>query len=155
MAEEKQVDVSNAQVVPRGGYVEVLNAIIAEGFCPFCEEHLMKHHPKPILFRSECWLATENGWPYDGTLFHFLLIPKRHFERMEDMSAEEWADLRMVYQKIVQEHSIPGSSFWIRSGSTEHTGASVGHLHANIVSGGSRSEGDEPLRTILGFKSKK
>jgi len=150
--EKKQVDVGNAQVVPRDDYVGTLEAIIAGGFCPFCEEHLFKHHRKPVLYKTRHWIVTENSWPYLGTEYHILFIALRHVERVEDLSATEWLDLKDLHKKLVEKNKIKGSMFFIREGDTSLTGASVTHLHAHLVVGGPRKEDAEPIKALVGFK---
>ncbi len=146
-----QVDVGNSQVVPRTDYTKVLEEIVAQGFCPFCEEHLLKHHRKPILFRTESWLVTENSWPYEGTRHHFLCIALAHVEKIED-SPSLLADLQQAYAKIITNYCLDGATLMIRSGNTHVTGASVTHLHAHIIVGGERTEKTEPLRAVVGYK---
>ena len=149
---KKKVDVENATIVARDDYVQVLEAIIAAGFCPFCEEHLFKHHRKPILFRSRYWLVTENSWPYKGSRFHFLFIARTHIEATENLTTAAWIDLYHLYQKVAHESCLLGGTLFIRSGDTNITGASVNHLHAHLVVGGKRTEGAEPITALVGFK---
>lgn len=146
-----QVDVGNAQVVPRDDYVATLEAIIAQGFCPFCEEHLLKHHRNPILYKSEYWLVTENTWPYGGTQHHFLLIARAHVEATEVLSPEAWADFHEVYRLLVTRYNLKGATLMLRSGSMQITGASVNHLHAQLIVGSPRAEGAEPIKALVGF----
>lgn len=152
MARKTKVDKGNAEIVPRGGYTETLEAILAAGFCPFCEEHLMKHHRRPILHKTKYWLATENSWPYEGTKHHFLFIARPHVESTETMSPAMWEDLRKLYKKIVREYGIKGASLLLRSGDTRYTGASVSHLHAHLVSGGIRRKKADPIKALIAFK---
>ena len=149
---EKQVDVENALVVKRDEYVRTLEEIVAAGFCPFCEEHLFKHHFKPILYKTEFWIVTENSWPYAGTQFHILFISRRHVEKMEELSATELIDFQFLHRKFVKEHEIEGATLFIRSGDTEITGASVVHLHAHLVVGGPRKKNAKPIKALVGFE---
>jgi len=148
----KQVDVKNAEIVRREEYVKVLDKIIKEGMCPFCEENLMKHHTQPILFKSKHWLVTKNAWPYEGTQYHFLLIARTHVECIEKISKEAWSDLHKHWNKLQREHKFNGGTFFIRSGNVIMTGATVRHLHANIVVGKQRDDKAESIRTVIGFK---
>lgn len=147
-----RVDAENANIVKREDYTRALTEIIAGGFCPFCEEHLFKHHARPILHKSEFWIITENAWPYEGALFHFLLISRIHIEKTESMPSLLWIDLLKMYQKIVEENDIAGATLMIRSGDTKITGASVNHLHAHIIIGSPRSADTEPICALVGFK---
>lgn len=149
---KRGVDTQNAMIVKRNDYMEVLNKILDEGFCPFCEENLLKHHQKPILYKSKHWLITENSWPYKGTRYHFLFIPRMHMETIEDMPAKVWADLQKQYARTVAEHSITGATLMIRSGHTDITGASVNHLHAHIIVGSARTKKTKTIKALVGFK---
>lgn len=145
------VDIENAGVVPRDDYQKVLEQIIAEGQCPFCEQHLMRHHREPILWKSSHWIVTRNAWPYVGTSNHFLLIAREHVERIEDMSREAQAAFFDEYARIIDEFSLIGATVLWRSGSSEMTGASVHHLHAQIVVGHPRTSQSEAITALVGF----
>jgi ATP adenylyltransferase len=145
------VDPANAGVVPRGDYGNILQQIVDEGHCPFCREHLQKHHTKPILFENEHWLVTENFKPYTGLRHHFLLIVQRHIERIEDLSTAEEHDFFERYRALAQTYGFAGASIQWRSGLTALTGASVKHLHAHILVGQPRTERSIPITGLVGF----
>jgi diadenosine tetraphosphate (Ap4A) HIT family hydrolase len=148
---KRHVDAKNALVVKRSDYTQTLDAIIAGGFCPFCEKHLFKHHRRPVIYKSKYWLVTENSWPYKGSRFHFLFITRTHIETTESMSPAMWADLQKLYRKLVRANGIEGATLMIRSGDTKFTGASVNHLHAHLVSGSPRTKKTTPIKTLVGF----
>ena len=149
---KKAVDVGNANIVKRDGYTETLEEIAAGGFCPFCKEHLFKHHRRPILYESKYWLVTNNSWPYDGSQLHLLFIAQRHVEKIEDLSVAEWSDIKNLYKKIVREYEIKGATFFIRSDDVEITGATVNHLHAHLIVGCQRTADAKPIKALVGFK---
>ncbi|NNM83874.1 HIT domain-containing protein [Candidatus Parcubacteria bacterium] len=153
MPQKKQrVDTKNAGIVKRGNYASTLNSITAAGFCPFCEEHLSKHHRRPLIHKSKHWLVTENTWPYEGSRFHFLFITRSHIEATEDMPPAMWANLQKLYRKLVKANNIKGATLMIRSGETRFTGASVNHLHAHLVTGSPRTTRAKPIKALIGFK---
>lgn len=152
MARKKQVDAKNAEVVKRSDYIHTLNTIVAGGFCPFCEEHLFKHHRQPLLYKSKHWLVTKNSWPYKGSRFHILFIARKHVEKTEDAPPAAWADLQKLYRKLVKEKKIKGATLMIRSGDTKFTGASVNHLHAHLVVGSPRTKNTKPIKALVGFE---
>ena len=86
----RRVDVQNASTRARGEYAQALAKIEEAGICPFCEEHLPKHHGKPILFRNAHWIVTENAWPYEGTRHQFVLIARDHIESADVLPSEAW-----------------------------------------------------------------
>lgn len=153
MSPKKQrVDTKNAEVVKRSDYVNTLNAIVVGGFCPFCEEHLFKHHRKPIIYKSKHWIVTENSWPYKGSKFHFIFITKQHLEKTENVSFIVWNDFKKLYKKIIKKNSIEGATLMIRSGDTKFTGASVNHLHAHLIVGNPRTRKSKPIKALVAFK---
>ena len=151
-SKRRKVDVRNAQVVKRGGYTQTLEAITAGGFCPFCEEHLFKHHQRPLLFKTEHWLVTENAWPYKGLRHHFLFIVRKHLERTENLSPAMWTDLQRSYQIFVKRYRLKGATLMVRSGDTRITGATVNHLHAQVIVGSPRTKMTKPIKALVGFE---
>ncbi len=148
---KRAVDIENSTVVKRNDYTNTLEEIIAGGFCPFCEEHLFKHHRRPLAYKSRHWLVTENSWPYKGTRYHFLFITRSHVEATEDVSPAMWSDLQKLYKKFVEENNIKGATLMIRSGDTRITGASVNHLHAHLVVGSVRTKNTKPIKALVAF----
>jgi diadenosine tetraphosphate (Ap4A) HIT family hydrolase len=149
---KRHVDRKNAAVLKRSDYTQTLDAITAGGFCPFCEEHLFKHHRRPLIYKSKYWLVTENTWPYKGSRFHFLFITRTHIETTEGMPSAMWADLQKLYRKLVRANGIEGATLMIRSGNTKFTGASVNHLHAHLVAGSPRTKKAKPIKALIGFE---
>jgi len=154
MADEskKQVDIKNAGVIKRDEYVKVLEKIIEEGGCPFCEGNLMRHHREPILSKGKHWLVTKNAWPYEGAKHHFLLISNTHIESIEDASPDVWSELHEHWNKLQNKFQLEGATLFIRSGDTKMTGASVCHLHAQIVAGKPRGDDSSAITALIGFK---
>jgi diadenosine tetraphosphate (Ap4A) HIT family hydrolase len=147
-----RVDVENAEIVPRQDYVATLKEIVEEGFCPFCEEHLFKHHRKPLLFKNAHWLVTENFWPYDGVKRQFLLITRKHISHVTGLSPEGWKALGSACKRLARDYGLKGGTLLMRFGDTAYTGASVSHLHAQIIIGGKRSAKSKEIRALVGFK---
>lgn len=146
-----EVDVANAGLLPRGDYEKVLERIIQNGHCPFCEENLPKVHPNPILWTSAHWVVTTNAWPYAGVKSHFLLISRTHVTRIEDLSIGARLSFFDEFDQLSSQFNFKGASILWRSGDTEYTGASVMHLHAQIVVGYPRSPEAPAITGLLGF----
>lgn len=145
------VNIDNAGIVPRDDYQAALKSILAEGHCPFCEDYLHHHHKEPILWKSDHWIVTKNAWPYAGTQLHFLLITREHVERVEDLSLEAQQSFFAEYARLVEEFSLSGATILWRSGNTTQTGASVVHLHAQIIVSHPRTENSTPITAVVGF----
>ena len=116
-------------------YAGVIQHISEQGICPFCPNHLHAHHKEPILDEGEHWLATPNMYPYEGAAHHLLLIHREHIENVSEMTDEAWLEVRAMMVALAKRLNIKGASLLMRYGETRFTGASVSHLHAQLVAG--------------------
>lgn len=127
-----------------------MKKIISDGVCPFCHDFVDKekpaYHSNPVLVETDFWVVTRNAWPYEHTKEHLILVIKRHILTPEEMKSEEILDLWNIIKKVKQELKITHSTFLMRSDSTGMTGATVQHLHAQLVVAG----GKEPVITRVG-----
>lgn len=137
----------------QNGYQKVINEIQADGICPFCLENLKKYHKNPILQQTEHWIVTYNMYPYVGAKKHFLIIHKQHISNINELPPEAWADLHELVGAIVKKNKIKGAAFLLRFGDTDYTGASVSHLHAQLVMG-SGDPNALPILARVGNQSK-
>jgi diadenosine tetraphosphate (Ap4A) HIT family hydrolase len=130
--------------------IEVMKKIIADGVCPFCHDFVEKvkpsYHSNPVLIESDFWIVTRNAWPYEHTKEHLVFVIKRHILKPEEMKEEEILDLWSIIKQIKQQLNITHSTLLMRSFSTGMTGATVQHLHAQLVV----SAGEEPVITRVG-----
>jgi len=147
--EKEHVNLDHARVPHQ---VETMKRIVADDRCPFCKENLFTYHTKPILHESEHWILTENFAPYEGTKKHYLLIAQKHCTGFWELSDEAKLDFFAILNTVRENESFLGGTIVMRWGDTERTGASVTHLHAQLVIGASREEGGAPILTALGYK---
>lgn len=138
----------------RDEYKKILKKIIKDAVCPFCEPHFLKYHTRPVLRKGAHWLVTENMNPYTGTKHHLLLVSRRHVSLPSKLSKEAWVELQTQVKWIEKKYTLPAGALFMRFGDTDYTGASVAHLHANILLGNKSGKGTEPLPVTLGFKKK-
>lgn len=143
--------VNNENTKHRGEdpYADVIRNIGNEGVCPFCPDNLEKYHKEPILESGEFWVATPNMYPYAGANHHLLLIHREHIEDIAEVTLEAWEELRFVIAAMSKRLSIHGASLLMRYGETKHTGASVAHLHAQLISGSGEKDAP-PVLTRVG-----
>jgi diadenosine tetraphosphate (Ap4A) HIT family hydrolase len=130
-----------------------MERIVQDGVCPFCREHLETYHTKPIIAEDEHWVLTTNFAPYEGARHHFLLIAKQHCVGFWELSPPAVLSFFAMLNQARVAAAAPGGALIMRWGDTEYTGASVAHLHAQLVIGAPREEGGEPILTSLGYKS--
>lgn len=147
----KAVNTSNSRRPDGGLYSSVISRIQQEGSCPFCPERFFEEHGLPTLVQGSDWLATNNKYPYYGTEHHYLLLHKKHIETIGEISIRAWTDLYEVITGLTEQFNIQGAVLLMRYGNTDYTGATVNHLHAQLVSGSGNPEA-EPILTKVGNK---
>lgn len=111
----------------------VYEQIVKDGVCPFCQEHFLKYHTKPIIIDGQYWVFTESAWPYEQTKQHFLIVLKRHAERIEELTAEEGAELITQSGELIKKREVFGGALAMRFGKHKYLKNSVAHLHAQII----------------------
>lgn len=144
------VDIKNAAARPDGAYKNIIQKIKQDGVCPFCPQYLTQYHKKPIITTGRFWTLTDNMYPYPGAAHHLLIIHKKHIESIADISAPAWSELLKLAQTETKKRRIGGGTFYIRFGDTSHTGASVTHLHANLISPDTRRKNRKPILARVG-----
>lgn len=127
--------------------IQNMEKIAADGVCPFCPEHLKKYHEPPILKCGAHWTVTPNMYPYDNTAHHFLFITNEHITDSKDLASEAWSELQDLVAWIIKENNIECGTLVMRSGDMSKTGATVLHLHAQLIVG---SDPDKPVITRVG-----
>ncbi len=132
---------------------EVMEKIVRDKVCPFCEPNFLKYHTKPIIKRGKHWTLTENFAPYDGSKHHLLAVSRMHVRSFTELSAAARAELFALFARESKKRGIKGGTVFMRFGDTDYTGGSVEHLHAQLVSGVRRSPKSEFLVTGISYKS--
>ena len=121
-------------------YRKVLDKIERQGKCPFCPENF-KYHRKPILRQYKGWFITENSWPYKNTKKHLLIISRIHKELLPEISLGDLSTVKTLAVWAIKKFSIKGGGLTLRFGDTNHTGATVCHLHFHLISPKQRRDG--------------
>lgn len=143
----KFIDIDNSRVEEQK---KVMNEILNQEHCPFCEENLRKYHKQPILKETTHWIATKNQWPYDHTKYHFLLITKHHIVNITELDAQAAQELIELTSWLIAEYNIPGGGLAMRFGDTNYSAGTVAHLHAQLIQPDPEAEGYQPVRVKLG-----
>lgn len=121
-------------------YRQVLATIERTRRCPFCKENF-RYHKKPILKRGDGWLATENSWPYGGTRVHCLIIAERHCERFEELTPRDFFAIMRLTRWLIRRYRMPGGGLALRFGNPRFTGATVSHLHFQLIQPAPKAHG--------------
>ena len=140
----KNINVENSRTdVQR----EIMERIQRDGVCPFCRENFETYHTKPILFETEYWIVTENAWPYENTKQHFLFVAQEHVTAPSQLKDAAWSDLKESIVRLEREYDVVQGTLLMRFGDSKTTGATVDHLHAQLVVAESS---EKPIRTRIG-----
>jgi hypothetical protein len=111
----------------------VMTDILQANECPFCEENLTKYHKKPILRRGVHWLVTENQWPYQGSKIHLLIILLTHEVDVMSLPVGAGEELLDHLRWARGVYDMVGGAIVMRYGNPTFSGATVCHLHAQII----------------------
>lgn len=130
--------------------IEVMKKIEKDKVCPFCLENLKNYHKRPIIKEGLFWIATDSQWPYEGAKEHILFINKKHITDMRELDVEAWTDLLGLVQSLSTERKMAGGTFVMRFGDTRATGATVNHLHAQLISGDPEKPDRKPVLARVG-----
>jgi len=113
-------------------YKKTLEKIIKTNKCPFCPDNF-KYHKKPILKKYQDWLATANSWPYKNTKHHFVLIPIKHKTNFSDLTIQDFQAVKYLVNWLNKKYKIKGGALALRFGDQNFTGATVRHLHFQLI----------------------
>lgn len=124
------VDLRNSR---GGSQDEIMKKIIEAGEDPFSMENINKYHKQPILFETNGWILTRSQWPYKNTSEHILIITKRYVEKPQDLTDQEFLEIRKCIVWAEENLGISGGGFAMRFGDSILSGSTVKHLHAHII----------------------
>ena len=130
MAEKAYVDIHNARSQE---YRQKLEKILEQGVDPFDKIFLGQFDEKEILYETEHWFAFLNQHQYPGTQYQFVIVTQKYMEHFEELPIGAITDLFALAQKICHEYDIPGGGLTMRFGDTVFSGATVKHLHAQLI----------------------
>lgn len=127
----------------------IMEKITEDKVCPFCEDQLKNYHPKPVLFKTKYWIVTENAWPYEMTKNHFLLIYRKHIDHTKDISSLGWSEIGKIIKRLEKENELNYGTLLMRFGETSKTGATVTHVHLQLVQSNSSDKNYDPAVGII------
>jgi len=145
------VDLNNARLDEQR---EVMQDIVNNDHCPFCQENLRRYHKEPILRDGKFWIVTPNQWPYDHTKIHLLAIYKTHATTLQELDPEAGAELLQLFSEIAEEYKVPGGAIGMRFGDTQHSAGTVNHIHAQFITPDLEKPDFESIRFKIGQKKK-
>ncbi len=104
--------------------------------CVFCHisEHADEDKELHVLYRDEYCFIVMNKYPY--TPGHFMIIPHRHTDALEELESETWVHISSLAQKSVrllkEGFNAQGVNIGMNLGKAGGAGIAE-HIHLHIV----------------------
>ncbi|HSX15086.1 MAG TPA: hypothetical protein VLE72_04280 [Candidatus Saccharimonadales bacterium] len=131
------------------------------GICIFCPEswtdspepEVLLEYPggvsfkKKILSKSDCWALLVNEYPYAGALQHVMLVPRQHANAMHELSVPAQRNFWTILDQAVTECGLSYYVLGVRNGHPRFTGATIQHLHIQLVVSDPKCE---PVKFYMG-----
>lgn len=140
---EKLLDMNNMKnfvYIQNAGsedYKKKLEKIHKLGIDPFGREHIedARFEAKRILYETPHWFAFENQHKYPGTKHQFVIVAQKYAEDFSVLPSKAYENLFALQKQICDEYGIKGGGFlfFSRFGDPALSGATVYHLHAQLV----------------------
>ena len=116
-------------------YKQKLEKIAELGIDPFSRENITdpRFDPKTILHETQYWFVFENQYSYPDTKRQFVFVSQQYAESFSELPIGALANLYALAQQVCDEHKIPGGGLIMRFGDPAKSGATVLHLHAQLL----------------------
>lgn len=107
-------------------------SLIRISACPFCDKEVLD---RQTFYEKDSARALYTHKPILPT--HFLIIPKRHVERYEELTEEELLDISKMIKHVdtVAATHFGTSSYLLLQKNGRDMGQSVSHLHFHYIAG--------------------
>ncbi len=150
-----EMDLAHARTDHQKG---VMERAIKDGVCSFCEDFCRgkppTYHTNPVIKDGTWWVLTTNFAPQNGAQLQFLIVYKDHVNTPTLLPPEAWIELGEITRWALEDNRIEGGALYMRFGDTEYSGATMSHLHANIIFGGTTRAlhpNATPVRIKVGY----
>lgn len=135
----------NNQAARSQEQLEKMKELAARGVCAFCPENIHEAEGK-IVFETQEWIVKYNGYPYEGTKLHLILIPTMHVKTVSELPAAIRAEFLNVVEQCEKWFDLKSYALAMRAGDMRYNGGSVEHIHAHIVVGDTNDPKHQPVR---------
>lgn len=113
-------------------YIEMVQ-LEKDGICIFCPEHVTKEGKKFIILSNDNWVLVKNDYPYPGTKYHYLMLPKDHVSMMTELEPSAQSDFWELLDQAVHMFTLTYWGLASRNGDPMYTGATIRHLHFHLI----------------------
>jgi len=110
-----------------------MKGLAASGICIFCPQNVAAEQREPIEHSGTHWYVKRNDYPYEGALFHYLIVAQRHVLSFDEIPDEAGAELWAIKRELKSRLQPLAIASVERSGNMLYNGGSVAHLHVHLV----------------------
>lgn len=96
--------------------------------------------PARIIFQSDKSLAFLDAFPL--TNGHSLVIPKKHYEKVQQMPPDENSDLFRLVHKVTEKIEVLTNAELIAVHNGKESGQEIPHVHVHIIPRNARDGAD-------------
>jgi diadenosine tetraphosphate (Ap4A) HIT family hydrolase len=117
-------------------YKEKLDYLDLLGVNPFAEEYLFdaRFGEKELVLKTAHWTVFKNQHKYNNNVEHqIMFVSKQEVATLWDLPPQAFNGLRKVMKKVSTMLNISGGGFVSRFGVPEKSGATVKHLHLQLL----------------------
>ncbi len=112
--------------------VKKYRGIRESGECPFCPGNITKES-RELVAETDLWNIIKNQYPYQGSAFHLLVVPKRHVISLRDLYPEEWAQMAEVIAIVADKYPFLTKGYGLAVRVGEVGGVTLRHLHWHLI----------------------
>jgi len=98
--------------------------------CLFCKI-VKREIPAKIIVETEKSLAFIDAFPL--TKGHSLVIPKNHYEKVQDISAEDNADLFETVRRVISKVDKISNATLLAVHNGKESGQEIPHVHVHLI----------------------
>ena len=98
--------------------------------CIFCKI-VKREIPAKIIAETEKSLAFIDAFPL--TKGHSLVIPKNHYQKVQDITAEENADLFETVRKVISKVDKISNATLLAVHNGKNSGQEIPHVHVHLI----------------------
>ena len=111
--------------------------------CPFCDEQVINRQK---FYEDQLVVVLCTQKPIIPS--HFLIMPKRHVERLEMLTTEEFTHIHQVIDKLCRasQHVFQTSPYLIHQKNGREVGQNVPHVHFHFIA---KRSGDDSIFMFL------
>jgi diadenosine tetraphosphate (Ap4A) HIT family hydrolase len=116
-------------------YRKKLEFIDELGINPFAQKYLTdpRFDQKEIIFETKHWSVFSNQHKYKDVEHQFVFVSKEESETLWELSPAAYLNLRATIKAVCRKNKIEGGGIVSRFGLPNKSGATVKHLHVQLL----------------------